>query len=166
MGLAYIEKSAVLSPCGAFRLSLTRAWSDGPVLVWLGHNPSTADADADDPTIRREVAFSMREGYGSLIKVNAMDMRATDPARLIADGAVPVSPGNHAAIILACAGRDVIVATGSAHKRLARHVATAVEAAESAARSVRCLGRNADLSGKHPLYVRGDAPFLPWRQAA
>ena len=166
MGLTYLDKSAALSPCGTFRLSLVRRWSAGPTLVWLGHNPSTADADLDDPTIRREVAFSAREGYGGLVKVNAMDMRATDPAALIAAGAVPSSPGNGDAIMCACAGRDVIVATGSPHRRLSAYVEEAVRAAEAVARSVRCLGRNADRSGKHPLYVRGDAPFLPWREAA
>lgn len=162
MATIYIEKSASISPCGLYRTVLIRRWAEGPLLAWLGHNPSTADADLDDPTIRREVSFTTREGYGGLVKVNAMDLRAMDPMRLRAPGATPVSPANADAIAMACAGRDVIIATGSAHKSLAAYVAEAIETASAVARSMRCLARNADGSGKHPLYVRGDAEMMPW----
>ncbi|OWK26567.1 hypothetical protein AJ87_05785 [Rhizobium yanglingense] len=48
-----IKKTAVISDCGRYRYELTRVWEMGrPLLVTCMLNPSTADADNDDPTIR------------------------------------------------------------------------------------------------------------------
>src|SRR6266516_1580847 len=58
---------AELSPCGTYRYLLGRrvgAAQRGLLLVCL--NPSTADASLDDPTIRRAVGFTRREGCAIL----------------------------------------------------------------------------------------------------
>lgn len=57
---------AILSDCGRFRYALTRRWADGPTALFIMLNPSTADACADDPTIRRCIGFARREGCGAL----------------------------------------------------------------------------------------------------
>lgn len=156
---AYLARSAVVSACGLYRHRLERRWDEGEALAWLGHNPSTADALEDDPTIRREVGFSLRAGYGALVKVNAMDLRATDPGALRAAGAAPVSPANAAAIAAACAGRDVVIATGSPHASLLAHVEEAIVVAAAHAGRTFVLQRNADGMGRHPLYVKGSTTF-------
>jgi hypothetical protein len=59
-------------------------------------NPSTADGDVDDPTIRRCVGFAQAWGYDRLDVVNLFAYRATDPAALLAlnDSDDPVGPLN------------------------------------------------------------------------
>ena len=47
-----------------------------------GAEPSKADHEIDDPTIRREINFTVDWGYGGLIKVNLFGLRATDPKEL------------------------------------------------------------------------------------
>jgi hypothetical protein len=47
---------AEFSPCGDYRYSLWRMWSEeenAPRVMFIGLNPSTADATRNDPTIRR-----------------------------------------------------------------------------------------------------------------
>ena len=78
--------SAVLSECGLYRYRLDRRWADGPTCGFIMLNPSTADAEVDDPTIRRCIGFAKREACGALIVVNIYPLRATKPADLWAKG--------------------------------------------------------------------------------
>jgi len=45
-------------------------------------NPSTADANEDDPTIRRCIGFAKSWGYGGIMVGNLFSFRATDPKEL------------------------------------------------------------------------------------
>ncbi|MDE2202706.1 MAG: DUF1643 domain-containing protein [Burkholderiaceae bacterium] len=81
--MADIKRSAVISECGRYRHILRRSWdASRPALTFIMLNPSTADADQDDPTIRKCIGFADRIGYGSIIVVNLFDYRATKPADL------------------------------------------------------------------------------------
>lgn len=55
---------------GQYRRWLKRAWGEGPCIGWAMLNPSTADAERDDPTLRRIIGFSYRWGFGSLVVGN------------------------------------------------------------------------------------------------
>ena len=61
-----METSAVLSPCRQYRYALWRKWADGPQVLFVMLNPSTADESVDDPTIRRCISFAKAWGFGSL----------------------------------------------------------------------------------------------------
>ncbi len=83
------EKWAMLSPCGAYRYALGRSWgpddSDDharPTFAIFMLNPSTADHEDDDQTIRKCVHFAKQEGCSSLLVRNLFAWRATDPAAL------------------------------------------------------------------------------------
>jgi hypothetical protein len=45
-------------------------------------NPSTADADNDDPTIRRCIGYAKEWGFGGIYVVNLFGVRATNPKYL------------------------------------------------------------------------------------
>ena len=159
----YGYATAWLSECGQYRWSLDRTWGSGPIAWWVMLNPSTADAEVDDPTIRRCVAFSKREGCGSLHVTNLYSLRATDPAEL----ALHKDPkGEQTTDLLveasyhARAGGLVIVAWG-AHP-MAVKGAGSVERMFQAA-GAKCLGTTKQGQPKHPLYVRSDQPLAPWR---
>lgn len=68
----------------AYRYTLDRYINDSDtrVMVFIMLNPSTADDDRDDPTIRRCIGFARREGAGQLHVVNLYARRATDPKTL------------------------------------------------------------------------------------
>jgi hypothetical protein len=88
-----MQKHATLSDCGTFRYRLLRKWGCGSPLLFVMLNPSTADAEEDDPTIRRCVKFAQAHDYGALEVVNLFAYRATDPKDLRRAG-YPVGPEN------------------------------------------------------------------------
>ena len=90
-------RGAELSACGDYRYSLWRSWADGPRMLWVMLNPSTADANADDPTIRKCIGFARRNNFPGIEVVNLFAWRATDPRelRLSCD---PVGPRNDTCI--------------------------------------------------------------------
>jgi hypothetical protein len=78
-----IERTALISPCGRYRYKLGRRWAEGHTVLWVMLNPSTADANTDDATIRRCVKYSRALGFGALLVGNLYPLRATDPRELI-----------------------------------------------------------------------------------
>lgn len=79
-----IFKEAVISDCGIYRYSLTRIWDESkPKVMFIMLNPSTADHEQDDPTIRRCISFAKSWGYGGLYVCNLFAYRATNPADLL-----------------------------------------------------------------------------------
>lgn len=76
------RKSATLSPCGRYRYRLERWWGSGLPLVFVMLNPSTADADRDDQTIRKCCGFARRNGADGIVVVNLFAFRATRPLDL------------------------------------------------------------------------------------
>lgn len=90
---------AEISDCGRYRYRLRRAWAPGAKILWIMLNPSTADAETDDATIRRCVGFSKRFGAGSLEVVNLFALRATKPVEL-ARARDPVGQRNAAELLM------------------------------------------------------------------
>lgn len=78
-----ISKGATFSGDRLYRYKLWRIWDETkrPAL-FIGLNPSTADENIDDPTIRRCIDFAMQWGEGGLIMANLFAYRSTDPKEL------------------------------------------------------------------------------------
>lgn len=111
---------AVISPCGKFRYRLWRRWGDGSACTFIMLNPSTADANENDPTIRKCIGFAERLGYSGIEVVNLYAFRATKPSVLKAAG-YPKGPENDGHILAAAkAGVIVICAWGANARGLTR----------------------------------------------
>lgn len=156
---------ATISPCGRYRYSLKRQWgpldADGPV-VWIMLNPSTADADTDDPTIRACREFSRRWGKSALEVVNLFALRSPKPSALAIDHD-PVGPDNDLWIDTAIRRASLVVAAWGAHGTLlGRHWDVKRIIASTGCRA-RCLGLTKAGQPRHPLYVRRtrDLEWMP-----
>lgn len=77
-----IVRGAVLSPDQIYRFQLWRTWSRKPKVLFIMHNPSTADHMQDDPTIRRCIGFAKSWGAGGFYVGNLSPYRCTKPADL------------------------------------------------------------------------------------
>lgn len=79
-----MKKSAIISDCNQYRYLLSRVWDESkPLIMFMMLNPSTADADIDDPTIRRCIGFAKSWDYGGIYVGNLFAFRATIPKDLI-----------------------------------------------------------------------------------
>ena len=155
-------RGALLSDDGRYRYRLWRLW-DGrlPMMAWVMLNPSTADADIDDQTIRKCAGLAKANRHGGIVVVNLYAWRATDPRELLSV-ADPVGPMNDAHIRWACTGSlrgTVIAAWGSS--RFARHRAAAVEAfMRGSGRRIHCFRKTPSGSPSHPLYLPYSSPLM------
>lgn len=139
-----------------YRFTLTRRWSIGPTLVWCMLNPSTADEQTDDPTIRKCIGFSRRAGTGSLVVVNLSPWRATDPKALFAAHAAGLDvlafEENKRAIEWACAQGPCVAAWGANFKEWMAPARLTLGLA-CMQTSLDCLGLTSKGQPRHPLMV-------------
>lgn len=157
-------KSAIISPCGAYRYTLTRKWNKHQRrALFVGLNPSTADAEVDDATIRRLIGFSKDLGFGGFTIVNLFAFRSTDPKNLI-KAADPVGPENNRYLNLAFERHDVIIPMWGANGGLLDRDKQVIEILRNTAvnpiRRVGCFGTTKAGHPKHPLYLRKDTEIV------
>lgn len=155
-----VVRTAVLSACGTYRYELRRQWGPAPLCAWVLLNPSTADAEVDDPTIRRCVGFARSWGAGGIVVVNLFALRSRDPAQL-GRHADPVGPLNESSWQQAAAAAPVVVCAWGAHPMAKAAAPALLVALQARGADVRCLGTTKSDAPRHPLYVRADAPLRP-----
>jgi hypothetical protein len=151
-----MERSACFDASGRYRYCLTRRWAArGATVAFVLLNPSTADANLDDPTLRRCIGFAKRWGYAGLEVVNLFAWRATRPADL-RRARDPVGPENDAHLLAAAArAGDVVLAWGIHGTLLGRGQAVLTLLRAQAPRLL-CLGRTRGGQPRHVLYLPGD----------
>lgn len=147
---------ASFDPARRYRYRLWRRWDllKAPA-IFLMLNPSTADEEVLDPTLRRCVGFARSWGFGGIEILNLFALRSTDPEALYS-AADPIGPDNDRTIRgLASIADQVVVAWGThgAFMNRAQHVLGILRETEC---HVVCLGQTKDGHPKHPLYLRSD----------
>ena len=161
-----VIKTAIISEDGLYRYDLQRIWGDGGLqsyqLPIIMLNPSTADANVDDPTIRRCITFAKREGYGGIKVANLFAFRATSPQALrVAED--PIGPENNSALNMLLAGArqygiPVLCAWGANGNYLKRDEWLKGRARQMCTNLIH-LGLTKEGHPMHPLYVPSLQPF-------
>jgi hypothetical protein len=146
-----MNRSAHLSRCQRYRYALWRTWNKRlTTVLFVGLNPSTADATDDDPTLRRCVRFARTWGYGRLMVANLFAFRATKPAELRL-ASHPIGRANDHWLLRLAAESDASgAAWGNAGSYLGRDAEVVALLSD-----LLCLGVTRAGAPRHPLYVAG-----------
>lgn len=153
-----IAKYAAFSECRRYRYMLARIWSQKkPFCLFVCLNPSTADEQTDDPTIRRCIGFAESQGASGMVMVNLFAYRSTDRSQLdkVSD---PVGPENDywikkyselSSLTIIAWGND-----GSLNKR--------DQEVLPLLKNPHCLGVTKAGHPRHPLYLRKNTRSQPY----
>jgi hypothetical protein len=148
---------AIFSDCEQYRYRLWREWDTSlPSICFLMLNPSTADADTDDPTITRCINRAVAMGYGRIEVANLFPLRATDPADLLMHpnpiGPVGKADGAILDVIERC---TIVICAWGAHCAAAKRAGDVLHILRVAGFGghLHHLGLNKDGNPKHPLYI-------------
>lgn len=179
-----MKRTAHLSRCGTYRYELTRSWAPEQGRVcWIMLNPSTADAEQDDPTLRRCIHFTTAWGYGELVVVNLYPFRSPHPtdlwrwtqweqrqdwpardAQYYVNLPIVVARAKNAGLVAAAWGNG---ARDLAH---VDHVLEKIQAGLEPWPDLHCLGTTSSGAPKHPMArgkhrVPDDQEPVLWRAA-
>ncbi|EPX86044.1 DUF1643 domain-containing protein [Salipiger mucosus] len=153
-----IRSRALYSRCGAYRYGLERRWAEGPCLLYVMLNPSTADEARNDPTIERCQRRAVRLGFGAMRIANLFSFRATRPRELRA-APEPVGPETDALLVDWHAGADMTLAAWGVH---GAHLGRGPQMAEALDGPLHHLGLTREGHPRHPLYVPYATSPQPW----
>jgi len=162
-----IQRSAVISDCGTWRYRLERDMNrPGRVAAGIMVNPSDADHEVDDATIRKWFGFADRLDIGRFIIGNKFAFRSRYVSML--QGAdEPVGPDNDRHLEQIMRDADLhIVAWGPVAKLprgpLRQRWRDVVAIAARVGCPLYCWGTAGDGHPFHPLMLRYSLPLVPW----
>lgn len=143
-----------------YRYALAREWSrEGIMLLFIGLNPSTADENKLDPTMRRVIGFAKREGFKGVWMGNLFALRSTDP-KLLRTSRDPVGPENNRWLAkMAHWSRFVCFGWGM-HGVIRNRGNTVAELLSEY--GPFCLGTTKGGHPRHPLYLKGDTEMVKY----
>lgn len=153
--------SAILSADQKYRYRLRRdlgAYGYG-ACCFVMLNPSTADANMDDPTIRRCMGFARSFDCDFLDVVNLFAYRSTDPDALYGISSdAAIGPENDQHIAEACYVSRIVICAWGNHGKLHDRGDTVLALIRSMGKRPMALKINVK-SGQpgHPLYLKADA---------
>jgi hypothetical protein len=146
------------------RLLLMRRWDDlgtrhAGAALWIGMNPSGAEADIDDLTIRKEQTWTRMLGLSQYLKMNIGTYRWTDSLTLPEGGLVHK---DNLTMIRAHASTaaTIILTTGKPPDVLMSAFEHVRWALKRDGRKVKCLGPTKDGWPKHSSRVGYSTPMV------
>ncbi len=164
-----IYNTAEISGCKKYRYSLTRVWDgDKPRVLFIMLNPSTADADNDDPTIRRCIGFAKNWGYGGVYVVNLFALRATNPKDLLKAPFVVGVENEKWIRRMSCIADLVVCAWGNGAivDKLQKRLDHTWKPLSWISKPLHYIELSKDGTPKHPLYLRKNLLPKPYQVSA
>ncbi len=162
--------AAEFSTCRKYRFSLWRIWDETkPLVMFIGLNPSTANENENDPTIRSVGRISKHNGYGGFYMMNCFPIVSPDPTILkdFWQSSNPytqyqdmVNRSKLKDVAKVC--KDVVFAWGSFS--VVKEVNRDKEFAQMFP-NAKALQINKNGSPKHPLYCKSETIFIDWNTA-
>ena len=156
-----------MTPSMPYRYTLTREIPmGGPTrAAIIMVNPSTADHQLDDPTIRKVRGFMARAGFGRFDVGNLFAWRATD-VRLLRTAPDPVGCENDYHLSKLMHEADAVVVAWGTIGKLPRPLRSrwrqVVDLAQAAGKPLQCFGCAKDGHPLHPLTLGYDRALQPW----
>lgn len=122
-------------------------------------NPSTADADQNDPTITRLIGFAKAWKFAGLVIVNAFAWRATDPKAMIAHPN-PVGDVNNDVIAAVARQADKFVCGWGNHGGYAGRDEGVLGVLRANSVTPYCFAMTGAGQPQHPLYLPKTAALV------
>jgi hypothetical protein len=163
--------SAIISPCGHFRLRLERDVAmEGITIAYFGVNPSTADASINDQTVGKWIGFTKINGGRRFIVGNVSAYRATNVKEL---AQVLITPAQHREnldhIQQIIADADLLVPCWGRRDKAPKHMRNDFDMVLAllltSGKPVRHFGLTAGGDPKHPLFLSYDTKLMPFETA-
>lgn len=165
-----ISKAVKFSDDGKHRLLLGRLWNTShSKVLFIGLNPSTADGEEDDNTVRRLIKFASDWGFGGFYLCNLYSYISTDPENLapyylgLSDHArklvdkrnfkIILERGAICSMVVFCWGAGGFEEDGPADKIIRTF------------RDARCFGKTKNGHPKHPLYLPSHLKLTQFRNS-
>jgi hypothetical protein len=177
----FMKGGATYSKDNSLRFSLSREWGDGPCVVYIGHNPSTAGHETDDPTSLAWVDLAKANGCTRYVAVNLYPFRSSDPQECRRWAAWEKNGPdwwardsihqNMGLVADEAKKADIVVACWGALAQDDAYVEAVIEEIQSGVEpcpQIYCVGTTISGAPKHPL-ARGkhrvprDQKFMLWR---
>lgn len=157
---AAVDYGAEFSSCSKYRYALWRVWDKSkPLVMFVGLNPSTANEDENDNTIKSVQRIAKHNGYGGFYMMNCFAYVSTDPKQLI-----DVLPGEKELNFdwlqkIGSMCKDVVFAWGSftVVSDYYRDISLS-----KMFPNAKALHINKNGSPKHPLYCKSETKFVNW----
>lgn len=136
-------------------------------MALLGVNPSTADELKNDQTIRKDMGFGERHGWGRIIKGNKFAFCAKDvnALKLATD---PRGPENDAFLEQIMREADQVIACWGPLAKLPPNLRgrwrSVADIADRAEKALWCFGTAGDGQPLHTMTLAYDTPLVPWRR--
>lgn len=145
------NKGAIFSDDRKYRYALWRLWDENkPLVMFIGLNPSTANENENDPTIRRVINFAKDWGYGGVYMMNLFAYVTAYPKELKECGN-PVADNDHYLLNISMKCKDTVFAWGNFKEAEERS-----KEVQNMFKKATCLGINKNGTPKHPLYIKSN----------
>ncbi len=146
-------KEANISKNQQYRYTLTRIWEPmKPKVAFVMLNPSTADANEDDNTVRKCMKFAKSWGFGGIEVVNLFPYRSTDPNALLS-ASDPFGSDNEGWVETVAESCDMVVCAWGNHNLVKKLLKGTSYNPLKGVKPTYCIELSVKGTPKHPLYL-------------